>query len=472
MSLPRSLTAPSLAFVNVAVVLVLSMLLGGSSRPDIATLPLLRFVAVLATFYGLWSLRRVDVTAHWFLLGMAGAIVALIVLHLIPLPPSLWGALPGRDILREIDDAANLGGTWRPLSMAPDFTWNALFALSVPLAVLLNGLRLDATEHRRLMIVVLIGAGLSMLLGLLQIASATDALYLYRRSFVGTPSGLFANRNHQALFLATLLPLFAFLFGDRVWGRRPTAVVRFVSVAGTLIAIAFIVVLGSRAGLVTGVLGLIGAGSIIVLLWPRDLGATSRLRLWAAAAVLLTVALIIGWALFAGTADTISRISTAGEGEGEELRFVIWPIIARSFPIYMPWGTGVGAYERVFRVIEPDTILRPTYSNHAHNDWLEVAWTAGIPGVLLLVVAVLAFCVTIRRVLLLRGAARAVAWLGLVSVALGAIGSLVDYPLRTPFLSALFALSCVWVAAGLRVDWTVSRGESRQLGRREGRARQ
>lgn len=464
---------PSPAFVNVAIVLALGILLGGSSRPDIISLPLLRFVAVLSACYGAWSLRREDVAAHWFLLGMAACTVGLIVAHLIPLPPAFWTALPGRAIIVDIDTAAGLGGVWRPISMAPDLTWNALFALAIPLAVLLNGVRLTPTEHRAIMLVVLMGGGLSLLLGLLQIASGTDALYLYRRSFVGTPSGLFANRNHQALFLGLLLPLLGFLLSNQNWPRRAAKIIRFSCVAGVLVTIAFIVVLGSRAGLVTGVLGLLGFASIVAMLAPRarSLSASSRRGVWAIAALVAVAAIIVGWAMLVGSAETIDRAG-AGMPEGEELRFIIWPIIAGSFPTFMPWGTGVGTYERVFRVIEPDSILRPTYSNHAHNDWLEVAWTAGVPGMLLLAIAVLAFLVTVRQVFLLRGEARAIAWLGLVSIALGAIGSLVDYPLRTPFLSALFALSCVWVAAGLRAGWPVDGKRSRNYDRREGQMRQ
>ncbi len=469
-----SLRPVSLAFANVAVVLALSILLGGSSRADIISLPLLRFVTVLSACYGLWSLRREEAIAHWFLLGISAAVIVLLIIHLIPLPPVLWTALPGRRIIVEVDAAADLRGTWRPISMAPDLTWNALFALAVPLAILLNGLRLTAAEHRRIMILVLLGGGLSILLGTLQIVSASDALYLYRRSFVGTPSGLFANRNHQALFLAMLLPLFALQISNRNRSRRTAGIIRFTCTAGTLIVVAFIVVLGSRAGLVTGLLGMLGFGSIMAMQWPRTEGGApaSRRGLWVVAGLLTVAVLIVAGAMVAGSAETISRVGGNGMGESEELRFAIWPIITQSFPEFMPWGTGVGTYERVFRMIEPDSILRPTYSNHAHNDWLEVAWTAGIPGMLLLVIAVLAYVVTVRRVLLLRGESRAVAWLGLVIIALGAIGSFVDYPLRTPFLSALFALSCVWVAVALRADWAVGGSESRKYDRREGRARQ
>ncbi len=40
---------------------------------------------------------------------------------------------------------------------------------------------------------------------------------------------------------------------------------------------------------------------------------------------------------------------------------------------------------------EPDALLRADYANHAHNDWLEVALTGGLPALLILAAACLAF---------------------------------------------------------------------------------
>ena len=56
---------------------------------------------------------------------VTAAILALLCLDLVPLPPAIWYALPGREIMVEIDEAARLGQVWLPLTMSPSSTWNA-----------------------------------------------------------------------------------------------------------------------------------------------------------------------------------------------------------------------------------------------------------------------------------------------------------------------------------------------------------
>lgn len=434
------------ALANVVGLLVVVFFMGGSSRGDVWSLPILRPIAVLSFFYGLWALSREDVSRHRFLLGLSAATVALIVLHLIPLPPFLWTGLGGREIIVDIDAATGLSGTWRPISMAPEFTWNALFSLAVPLAILTNAIRLTPAEHRIVVIVVLLGGVLSIALGLLQLASGGDpTLYLYRRSNFGMPIGLFANRNHQALFLAMMLPLLAFLLATtRDRRSRLGELTRFLAYAAVLLIITFLIILGSRAGLVAGAIGLVSFVLLSMLASrPEGWHGLPRGQLAVCAAALMTTGVIIAWAMFAGSAESIQRVmDSAGT---EELRYTIWPIIADAVPRFIPMGTGVGTYERVFQTFEPDGILRRTYSNHAHNDWLEIALTAGIPGIVLMALAVFAVFAALRRAWYLpAGNARGAAWIGLVIILMAAIGSSVDYPLRVPILSALFSLACVW----------------------------
>ena len=48
------------------------------------------------------------------------------------------------------------------------------------------------------------------------------------------------------------------------------------------------------------------------------------------------------------------------------------PTIERLIAAYAPWGSGLGTFEQVFKLHEPDALLSPSYLNHAHNDWLEL----------------------------------------------------------------------------------------------------
>lgn len=439
------------ALVNVVGLLVLVFFMGGSARGDVWALPILRPIAILSLFYGLWALSRDEIARHRFLFGMSAAIVALIAVHLIPLPPLIWTALGGRGLIVDIDAATGLSGAWRPISMAPEFTWNALFSLAIPLAIITNAVRLTLVEHRLVIIVVLLGGTLSVALGLLQLAGGADsAFYLYRRSNFGMPIGLFANRNHQALFVAGMLPLLGFLVATRDRRSRAGEMMRFLAYASALVVVTFLVILGSRAGLVAGAIGLISFVLLSMLASrPGGWRSVPRVQIAVGAAALVAVTAIIAWAMIAGSAVSIQR--AMDNDDGADLRYTLWPVITDAIPGFMPMGTGVGTYERVFQVLEPDSILRPTYSNHAHNDWLEVALTAGVPGLVLMALAVFAFISAVRLTWLLPAdAARAMAWIGLVTILMAAIGSAVDYPLRAPLSSAIFSLACVWVAVCVR----------------------
>src|SRR5690606_10191399 len=94
-------------------------------------------------------------------------------------------------------------------------TWNAFWASLAPAAVLVLGVGLDRNDLDRLVPALIALIFLSFLVGLLQIVGDPHGpLYFYRYTHYGTPVGLLANRNHQAVLLACALPMLA------VWTTR------------------------------------------------------------------------------------------------------------------------------------------------------------------------------------------------------------------------------------------------------------
>jgi O-antigen ligase len=136
----------------------------------------------------------------------------------------------------------------------------------------------------------------------------------------------------------------------------------------------------------------------------------------------------------------------------EDMRFLIVPTLAAMIRLYLPLGSGFGSFERVYQVHEPDRLLQPTYANHAHNDWLEIALTGGIPAMTLLLVAIIVFCLRVRA-LFARGLAPSrelnLARLGLLVIFLMALASLGDYPLRVPSLACFFVVAVLWASCPL-----------------------
>ena len=161
--------------------------------------------------------------------------------------------------LFDIDAFAGLGGTWRPLTLFPEGTWNALFALLVPLAVLALASQLKQEERLRLLIVVMLLVLASGFIGVIQ-ATGADIRF-YRIS--SNNAGLFANRNHQAAMLAMLFPMLAAAALCAPSLMRDARPVRLVVAASMAALVPLILITGSRMGM------LVSAMAFISLIFMR-----------------------------------------------------------------------------------------------------------------------------------------------------------------------------------------------------------
>jgi O-antigen ligase len=443
--------AQGVLFWALVFFLILVFLTGGGSRSNIQSLIILRPAALIFCGIGFWTLKWKTVQEHRFMFFMAAASFVLVGAHLVPLPPALWGALPGRALVTEIDKVAQLGAVWRPISMVPAATWNAFYALFVPLAVLLLGVQLSQ-EARFKLLPWLLGLGLiSGFWGILQVVGAPEGpLYLYDVTNNGAAVGLFSNRNHQAILLATLFPMLAVQASTFVRSEEQLGFRLWLAIAAGLVLVPLMLVTGSRAGLILGVLGLL----LISLVYRKPTKLTGRkrkiknfdVRLPLAA---FAVVCIGSLTIIMSRAEAFQRLFAAGQGEDE--RFKVWAPMAEMAWKYFPVGSGAGSFIEIYQIDELDALLGPTYYNHAHNDFLEVYMTLGLPGILL---AAIGFYGFVRAAFpVLRGVSnstteRAFARLGLAVILLLGLMSVVDYPLRTPSLACLFVVASIWMAGG------------------------
>lgn len=429
-------------FWLLAVLLCIVFFTGGSTWDSEPQLMLLRPAALVIAGCAILTLRLEQIARHWVVVGLFLGAALLTVAHLVPLPYAWWSVLSGRDIIVSIDQVAGLGKISRPLSMAPDATLNALYALSIPFAVLLLAVQLSPQEHRRTLVLLLALASLSGLFGVLQAGGSTIAFYPEQ-----TPtSGLFANRNHQGALLALLIPMAAAL-GALGVGNRVGAAARVAAApAIAAIAIPLLLVTGSRSALVVAAVGLVFG----LLIWSPGGGRKDR-PLWFRLLPLAVVTAVVGglvWlTAFASRDVAIERLGATEN----ELRWPVWHSIIDMLPHYMPWGTGIGSYAQAYQILEPDNLLRPTISNHAHNEFLEVAFTAGVPGLVLLGIAFAALLFALWRSFSLKAPSNSAATfsrLGGSMIVLLAIASASDYPTRTPILAAVLAIASVWASMG------------------------
>lgn len=430
-----SLRAWSPQLVVLALFLVVVFLSGGSSRADVPKLIVLRPIAVLVAGFGLATIRREHFTQYWPIWALFGGAVLLTVSHLVPLPPAIWQSLPGREIIVEIDALAGLERAWRPLSMHPEGTWNALYALTVPFAALLLATQLGEEDRIRLLVVVISLCMLSGLIGVIQ--SAGTDIRFYRIS--SQTAGLFANRNHQAAMLACLFPMLAALAASASRLRGDPRATQLIAGAGIVAVAPLIVVTGSRMGLVVGGIAFL---SLVFMRLGGDQRGKARTF---GKLVQLAVAAVIGVGMVLGTVFLArDKAFDRVDGLENEPRLPAWESIIGFLPDYMPWGSGIGSFAPIYQVHEEARLLIRPYFNQAHNDWLDLALTAGLPGVLLAATACVMFALAAKAALKANDVSGHLRRAGLVVILVLAFASASDYPIRTPILSALFVIAAIW----------------------------
>jgi len=436
------------------VAIVVAMLIGGASRADVVSLLLLRPLSALLFVYAFFFHGRAAFQRSPMLMIFALCALALASLHVVPLPPGIWSGLPGREIAVDVYRVAGMPLPWLPLSMSPAGAWNALFSLLLPFGVLVLALAASGGEQLRALRVVLVMGLISGGIGLLQILGPPHgALYFYDVTNDGSAVGLFANRNHQAVLLASLFPLLAMHVSllDNSRGRLQLHWV--LSIAAAAFIAPLILVIGSRNGLFLGVAGLVLAFWVfdrkVSRSAPKESARLARYAPWAVIGGLLLLSLTT---VLLSRGEAFQRLVDLDASE--DLRVLALPTIWQITRDVFPWGSGFGSFDEVYRIYEPTALLSPNYLNHAHNDWLELAMTGGLPAMLLALWGGAMFLLALLRLLRVRDGARGArstliaARCSAVILLLLAIGSVVEYPARTPSLAVL---GVICVAALARI---------------------
>lgn len=436
----RSGDRPALATWLLIAMVALAALSGGASTADALGQPLVRIGAALLLAVAIGAGLQFDLARYRTPVLWLGAAALITGIQLIPLPQDLWRSLPGRAPFDVGAVAPELAGVWRPAAIMPDAAWNALFSLVVPACALMLVAATPRAQLRWLPPLIVAVAGLSGLFAAIQFAGAApdDPLINER---IGFASGLFANRNHQALFLAIGVAAAC------QWGvTRPFSPIR-VAVAGVCVAWFLLMLLatGSRAGLALGAVGLAGGIAIAVGAAHRaGLRLPRRRQFVVAAGGALALAGLVALSVSAGRSESLRRLNDAAIGEDMRVRAL--PIVLDLAKTYGSIGAGQGAFATLFKQVEPDALLKPTYFNHAHDDYLELVIDAGVPGVALLAVA-LAWLArrTWRAWRASPSGAVQRARLGSLVVLLTLIASATDYPARTPLVMTLLVVAIGWL---------------------------
>lgn len=362
--------------------------------------------------------------------------LAMPLLQLVPLPPAIWHALPGRGLSSAMLGSYDMENSWRPITMSVSATFQTALVFLWLVGLLLALLQLSRTELRWIFGVLVVLALVNVVVGAVQVASGGAAFQLYHSLHRGLLQGLFANKNHTGLLLALAFPAaYAARYAERgwSWSDAPVALPMMLVLLGALVATF------SRAGLALGLLA-------VAMLAMLSAGRRLR-RFGLAVAIGAGILFAVGAILL--TTPLGGRAMERFMGVGGDLRWSIWPWSIPLLKAYFPIGAGIGTYATVFKVGEQLQWVKPTYVNSAHNEYIEQLVEVGIAAPIFWTLLVLAVAGPLRSAWAERQRPSGrMALIGGIMLFLFALHSIVDYPLRRP---ALAVVAMVAAAAVLRM---------------------
>ncbi|MBA4353439.1 MAG: hypothetical protein C0409_01985 [Novosphingobium sp.] len=425
------------AFIGIA-----ALFGGGGVAYGLANLVIqLAALALLALHYPV--VRQFFENAPRTLIGVLLASLLLPLLQLVPLPPSVWTAMPGRDLLKEALTAAGDVG-WFATTVNSGRTFVAFLGLLAPAAVIVLAWRGPGNTVPRMTLVFIIFGLLNVLLGAMQILGPKHfGMFYVENDMPGVLFGLFANRNSTGVFLVCCLVLLATL-----------PPVRLSSVAGIAKIVAAVL-------LVTGVILTQSRSSIALMLVPlafstvrlvalrfersaharKDAKSVPGSRIVTAAFLAVAAFCAVLVPMMGGSRidDVLARFNRS-----EEQRPSIWEDARYSASRYWPVGSGMATFDEVFQADESLEYVSARRAGRAHNDYIEIAIEAGAFG--LAIVAAWALWAFVAAWQALSTPRRWPALGGQCILVTIALQSILDYPLRNQTMLCLAAFAVVLLA--------------------------
>jgi O-antigen ligase len=358
----------------------------------------------------------------------------IVLAQLIPLPPAIWTKLPGREQI--VEGLAVLGYPQEPfpISEMPYQTVQTLFAAIPAVAAFVATERLTPSP-RGLALAIAVGMIAAIFLGALQVAGGPSSWAYFYKIHNGGAIGFFANGNHMATLLLVGIPMSAALVVSAKSKRHMSGAVRYgIGLAVFILVVVGIVLNGSRAAVGLSLPVIVASASIlpVAVRWRGAALAVSILSLMAGLVIIMSSPIASAELTSSGTASAGAR--------GQVWRTTV-DAIGESFPV----GTGLGTFQNVYHRYESADRVTRSYINHAHNDYLEIVLELGAAGALLVLAFLLWWAIVATRIWVSPYSSPFARAASIGSAAILA-HSVVDFPLRTGAISAIFA-ACIGLMA-------------------------
>lgn len=225
---------------------------------------------------------------------------------------------------------------------------------------------LPSENSRRILIFIALLGFLEAFYGFYEVLSHKEkVLWRMKDIYQGYVTGTFLNRNHFAGFVEMALGLqigfLSLAISKKKWG---------LSLAWSvviLICLYSLVRSGSRAGMLCLLLSLLVYIPLLLTNWK------SRVMVLA-----LGLLLLGGMVLSSGQHVLARLLDTELWATSSLGRWDVWKGTAKMALHYPLWGSGLGTFEWVFPAFQ-SSASRMAF-RHAHQDYLEILATLGIPG--------------------------------------------------------------------------------------------
>ncbi len=459
-----SRSRPRIAITGLtATALAAAMLMGGSG--SLVPLPEIALECLLAGLTTAWiwlhpAELQIVPKGAWII---AGLLLAVPLLQLLPLPPVLWQSLPGRQVEKAALELIGKGQIWRPLSLTTNRTLASFLAMAPAAAVLIMVAAQNLSGRTILLGTMATLALLSVLVGAEQLSGGAGNYFCFYPPYEPFVLGFQNNHNAEAdvllmgmVALAAVAVDFASVAqlsaGDRRGYRMERRGPQMQPRSGSASPLPMLGVVGAASVLL--ILGVVLTASRTgIALLPIAIGAQLLiLRRWLHIDTRHVVALAIAILTVLGLAalglsgvlrhhGALARVWDRFHTP-TELRPEIWRDALFAMRQYWPWGAGMGSFIPVFAAAERLDVVTSKFVNRAHNDYLEFLIEAGLPGLV-------AFGLICRQIAsdawrgwrADTGRSEAQLICGAANLLIISLHSLGDYPLRTISIACMVAVN-------------------------------
>ncbi len=423
----EALKSPSTS-VALAVFFGLLYVFGGKDfQLQTWQLPILQLCTVSFLYHSIiiWRNNPFDKAYISKILRIPAVLIFLIAVQLVPLPME-WVAKMQPQLLGEIRAFGDPGG-WVPLTtdahQTVHFLLYAIMGVALYIAFRLESRCAIVLALKCLLCV----AFFSLALAAVQVSTDGRAFDFWNSPHASYGPGIFANRNHQALFFGMTIAA--------IWWMAGQAAIfpRWLAITFTLMLLIGVISTGSRAGMILTLLLFVGS---LLVFDERTWSSSRRFK----AGWIAVGSAVLAWLAFANlrVGHSLSRFNAVED----DLRWTFWRGTWKAVEAFFPAGSGYGTFVDAYAFYETIDDVSPVYANRSHNEYLELLLEGGLPFVVALAGALTLLILRTHQLFSRRDilSSTRLPLLGALWTAAILLHSFVDYPARTPAILTLFAL--------------------------------